>query len=195
MYGDISKAAAAGGDDVSEKVMAAIQAAVVKVQKLSSQLSANTLGPYLEKNPQLKEAVYGSLEQINALGDKYGPQAKKIADDTIKQIKDIADQGLNVESVMKASTLAKKKLAEIQELGAKAGKDAYGKAAESARPYLDKAPEVKKYLEDSIGGLKQYIGDDGVKLINDTYGEIEAAGKKGDSQSAFKMNSTMADAD
>lgn len=181
VYDDISKAVQQGGDNVTDNVMAAIQKTVVKIQKLSSELTGNALKPYLDKNPQLRDAVYESIEQLNSFGAKYGPEAQKLAEDTVKQIKDIADQGINVTSIAKASALAKSKLAEIQKLGAKAGSEAYSKAAESARPFLEKAPDVQKYLEEKIGGLKDYVGDDGVKLINDTYAEVEAAGKKGDS--------------
>jgi len=182
VYADIQKAVQSGGDNVTDKVLAAIQEASNKVQQLSSQLSVSALQPYLEKNPQLKSAINDSLSQLNEFSGKYGPEAKKIAEDTVNQIKDIADKGLTGESIMKASALAKEKLKQIQDLGAKAGSEAYAKAAEGARPYLDKAPDVKKYLEDSIGGLKEYVGDDGVKLINDTYADLEKAGKKGDSE-------------
>lgn len=163
--------------------MAAIQEATNQIQKLSTQLSHSTLQPYLEKNPQLKSAVNDTLQQLTQFGDKYGPEAKKVADDTVKQIQQLADQGLTAGTIAKAASLAKEKLKEIQELGAKAGSDAYSKAAEGARPYLEKAPDVKKYLEDYLGSMKEYVGDDGVKLINDTYAELEKAGKKGDSES------------
>ena len=161
--------------------MAAVQAAVSEIQQLSGKLSTNALKPYLDKNPQLKSAVDDSLKKMQEFGGKYGPEAKKIADDTVKQIKEMADKGLTGETIMKASALAKEKLKQIQDLGEKAGSDAYAKAAEGARPYLDQAPDVKKYFEESIGSLKEYVGEDGVKLINDSYSELEAAGKKGDS--------------
>ena len=182
MYGNISKAVSEGGDKVSDKIMAAVQEAVNEIQQLSGKLSSSALKPYLDKNPQLKSAVDDSLKKMQEFGDKFGPEAKKIADDTVQQIKELADKGLTTETIMKASTLAKEKLKQIQELGGKASSEAYSKAAEGAKPYLDKAPDVKKYIEDSLGGLKEYVGDDGVKLINDTYSEIEAAGKKGDSK-------------
>lgn len=159
-----------------------MQQGVSEIQKLSSKFSASALQPYLEKNPQLKSALNDSLGQLTEFSDKYGPEGKKIAEDTIKQVKQLADQGINGETIMKASSLIKEKLQQIQDLGAKAGSEAYSKAAEGAKPYLDKAPDVKKYLEESLGGLKEYVGDDGVKLINDTYSELQKAGKKGDSE-------------
>ncbi|CAD6580787.1 MAG: hypothetical protein CYPHOPRED_001360 [Cyphobasidiales sp. Tagirdzhanova-0007] len=187
VYGNISKAVSEGGDKVSDKIMAAVQEAVNEIQQLSGKLSSSALKPYLDKNPQLKSAVDDSLKKMQEFGDKFGPEAKKIADDTVQQIKELADKGLTTETIMKASTLAKEKLKQIQELGGKASSEAYSKAAEGAKPYLDKAPDVKKYIEDSLGGLKEYVGDDGVKLINDTYSEIEAAGKKGDTKALMQI--------
>ena len=132
-----------------------------------------------------------TLGQMNSFGEKYGPEARKITEDTVNQIKKLTDQGINGETIAKAAALAKQKLQEIKDLGAKAGQEAYSKAAEGARPYLDKAPDVKKYLEESVDGLKEYVGDDGVKLINDTYSELEAAGKKGDSEWCYPYESSV----
>lgn len=182
VYSDISKAAQEGGDKASDKIMAAVQEAVAKMQKLSSDTVNSTLKPYLDNNPQLKGAINDSLAELQKFGDRYGPEAKKIADDTVKQIKQLSDKGLNGESIAKASSLLQQKVKEIKELGAKASSEAYQKAAEGARPYLEKAPDVKKYLEEQLDGVKEYVGDDGIKLINSTYEELEKAGKKGDSE-------------
>lgn len=185
IYSDVSKAASEGGDKVSDNIVNAIQDGISQIQKLSSQLSAGAIAPLLASHPQLKSALNDTLGQMNSFGEKYGPEARKITEDTVNQIKKLTDQGINGETIAKAAALAKQKLQEIKDLGAKAGQEAYSKAAEGARPYLDKAPEVKKYLEESVDGLKEYVGDDGVKLINDTYSELEAAGKKGDSERFF----------
>lgn len=181
IYSDVSKAASQGGDKVSDNIVNAIQEGVSQIQKLSSQLSAGAIAPLLASHPQLKSALHDTFSQMTSFGDKYGPEARKITEDTVNQVKKLTDQGINGETIAKASALAKQKLQEIQDLGAKAGKEAYAKAAEGARPYLDKAPDVKKYLEESVESLKEYVGDDGVKLINETYSDLEAAGKKGDS--------------
>lgn len=193
IYADVSQAASQGGDKVSDNIVNAIQEGVAQIQKLSSQLSAGAIAPLLASHPQLKSALNDTLGQMGEFGDKYGPEARKIAQDTVNQIKKLTDQGINGETIAKAAALAKQKLQEIKDLGAKAGQDAYAKAAEGARPYLDKAPDVKKYLEESVDGLKEYVGDDGVKLINDTYSELEAAGKKGDSEYAPRRKLVIAD--
>ena len=183
MYTDLSKAASEGGDKVSDNVVNVIQEGVSKIQQLSSTLSAGALAPLLANHPALKSALGDSYNQLTDLGNKYGPEARKITEDAVKQIKDLTDKGVNGESIAKAVSIAKQKLEEVRKLGQQVGSEAYSKAAEGARPYLDKAPDVKKYLEESVDGLKEYVGDDGVKLINETYSELEAAGKKGDSAS------------
>lgn len=140
--------------------------------------------PYLDKSPQLKQALGDSLDQLNDFSGKYGPEAKKLTQDTINQIQKLADEGLNGETIAKAAALAKDRLQKVKDLSAKAGSEAYSKAAESAKPYLDKAPDLKKYVEENVDKLKGYVGEDGVKLINETYAEIEKAGKNGDSTPA-----------
>merc|ERR1711939_58280 len=187
VYNDISKAAQKGGDKTSDQIMAAVQEAVSKMQKLASQTADSTLKPLMDKNPQLKSAINDSLGELQHFGDRYGPEARKIADDTINQLKQLSDKGLNAESLTKASSLVQEKLQQIKDLGAKASSEAYQKAAESARPYLEKAPEVKKYLEGQLDGLKEYVGGDGIKLINSTYEELESAGKKGDTKQLMKI--------
>lgn len=171
-----------GGDNATDQIVAAIQSAIGQVSKLSDQFTANILKPYLDKSPQLKQALGDSLDQLNEFGDKYGPKAKDIVKDTVNDIQKLANEGLNGETIAKAAALAKQRLEQVKELGAKAGSEAYSKAAESAKPYLEKAPDVKKYFEENLEKLKDYVGDDGVKLIEETYSEIEEAGKKGDSE-------------
>jgi len=141
----------------------------------------------LDKNPQLKSAINESLDQLNQFSEKYRPEAKKISDDTVKKVKQMADKGLNGEAIAQATNLLQEKVKEIKDLGSKASSDVYKKAAEGAKLYLDKAPDVKKYLEEKIEGLKDYVGKDGVKLINSTYEELEKVGKKGDSKQLMKI--------
>lgn len=181
-YSKIQKAMAEGGDNATDQIISAVQAAMGEISKLSDQFTSNVLKPYLDKSPQLKQALGDSLDQLNDFSGKYGPEAQKLAKNTINDIQKLANEGLNGETIAKAASLAKQRLEQIKELGAKAGSDAYSKAAESAKPYLDKAPDLKKYFEENLDKLKDYVGDDGVKLINDTYAELEEAGKKGDSK-------------
>lgn len=187
VYTDLSKAASEGGDKVSDNVVNVIQEGVSKIQQLSSSLSAGAIAPLLANHPALKSALGDSYNQLNDLGNKYGPEARKITEDAVKQIKDLTDKGVNGETIAKAVSIAKQKLEEVRKLGQQVGSEAYSKAAEGARPYLDKAPDVKKYLEESVDSLKEYVGDDGVKLINETYSELEAAGKKGDTAKLMQI--------
>lgn len=181
-YSDIQKSIAQGGDNATDQIVNALQEAFHQISKLSDKFTSNILQPYLDNSPQLKQALGDTLDQLNDFGDKYGPQAKDLTKDTINQIQNLAKEGLNAATIAKAAQLAKDRLEKVKELGSKAGSEAYTKAAEGARPYLDKAPDVKKYFEQSLDKLKDYVGDDGAKLIEQTYAEIEDAGKKGDSE-------------
>ncbi|OHE99944.1 hypothetical protein CORC01_04845 [Colletotrichum orchidophilum] len=119
-------------------------------QKLAS-LGGDAIGDIVDNHPELKEKLGGNIDQLKDLGDKYGPEAKKQVDETWKQVKDILAGGFNASSFDKVRKLVEEKIQQVQKLG----DEAWKKALEEAKPYLDKNPKVKELVEKNADALKQ----------------------------------------
>ncbi|KAF4784646.1 hypothetical protein HER10_EVM0010712 [Colletotrichum scovillei] len=119
-------------------------------QKLAS-LGGDAIGDILDNHPQLKEKLGGNIDQLKDLGDKYGPEAKKQVDETWKQVKDVLAGGLTASNFDKVRKLIEEKIQQVQKLG----DEAWKKALEEAKPYLDKNPKVKELIEKNADALKK----------------------------------------
>jgi hypothetical protein len=115
------------------------------------QLTSDATGDMLQNHPELKEKVGGNLDQLKQMGEQYGPEAKKQVDETWEQIKDIMKQDSNSDMVENIHKLVQKNVARVQKLG----DEAFQKALEKSKPYLDKNPQVKDLVEENAGALKQ----------------------------------------
>lgn len=116
-----------------------------------SKLASESASDILDNHPELKEKVGGNLDQLKAMGDKYGPQAKKQVDETWDQISDIIKTGVSAETIEKIRKLIEEKT----ELVKKAGDDLWKKGMEQAKPLLDKSPQAKELIEKNADALKQ----------------------------------------
>lgn len=114
-------------------------------------LAGDAVGDILDKHPDLKDKVGGNFNQLKELGDKYGPDAKKEVDKTWQQIKDVVQTGTNPENIDKIKKIVQEKVEKLKKLG----DEAYNKALEQAKPYLDKNPKVKELIEKNQDALKQ----------------------------------------
>ncbi|KAK1636388.1 hypothetical protein BDP81DRAFT_350365 [Colletotrichum phormii] len=119
-------------------------------QKLAS-LGGDAIGDIVDNHPQLKEKLGGNIEQLKDLGDKYGPEAKKQVDETWKQVKDVLAGGFTASNFDKVRKLIEEKIQQVQKLG----DEAWKKALEEAKPYLDKNPKVKELVEKNADALKK----------------------------------------
>ncbi|EXF75713.1 hypothetical protein CFIO01_05309 [Colletotrichum fioriniae PJ7] len=119
-------------------------------QKLAS-LGGDAIGDIIDNHPQLKEKLGGNIDQLKDLGDKYGPEAKKQVDETWKQVKDVLAGGFTASNFDKVRKLIEEKIQQVQKLG----DEAWKKALEEAKPYLDKNPKVKELVEKNADALKK----------------------------------------
>ncbi|KXH61418.1 hypothetical protein CSAL01_05244 [Colletotrichum salicis] len=119
-------------------------------QKLAS-LGGDAIGDIVDNHPQLKEKLGGNIDQLKDLGDKYGPEAKKQVDETWKQVKDVLAGGFTASNFDKVRKLIEEKVQQVQKLG----DEAWKKALEEAKPYLDKNPKVKELVEKNADALKK----------------------------------------
>ncbi|KAK6435260.1 hypothetical protein LTR95_008551 [Oleoguttula sp. CCFEE 5521] len=120
------------------------------LHKLSS-LAADAGQDILNNHPELKEKMGGSFEQLQSLGDRLGPEAKKQVDETWKQVQELTQQGLNFGSVQKVREIVEQKMQEISKIGDKLWQE----GLEQAKPMLDKQPELKKLIEENADVLKK----------------------------------------
>lgn len=118
-------------------------------QKLG-RLAGNTADQILENHPQLKDKIGGPIDQLKQMGEQYGPEAKKMVDETWEQVSDALSGGFSAESFDKVRRLIEEKVQKMQQLG----EQAWEKGLEQAKPYLDKNPKVKQLIEDNADALK-----------------------------------------
>jgi len=120
------------------------------MQKIG-ELAGDAAEQIMNNHPELKDKVGGNLDKLKELGDKYGPEAKKQADETWKQVEDILKSGVSVTTVNKIRKLVQEKTEQVQ----KFGDEAWKQGMEQAKPYLDKSPKVKELIEQNADSLKK----------------------------------------
>lgn len=114
-------------------------------------LASDSASEILDKHPEVKKKVGGNIDQLKAMGDKYGPEGKKLVDDTWNQISDIMKSGVSADTVDKVRKLVDEKTEAVKKLG----DGLWKKGMEQAKPYLDKSPEAKELVEKNQDALKQ----------------------------------------
>ncbi|KAK0665458.1 hypothetical protein QBC41DRAFT_232708 [Cercophora samala] len=123
------------------------------LQRLSQRiatLSANASEQLLDNHPQLKEKFGGSFETLKQMGSQYGPEAKKVVDDTWKQVNDIIKGGFTAENADKVRKLVEEKTQQVRKMG----DQVWDKGLETAKPYLDKSPAVRDLINNNKDVLK-----------------------------------------
>ncbi|KAJ6256310.1 hypothetical protein Dda_8808 [Drechslerella dactyloides] len=117
------------------------------------ELAGDSAHEILDNHPELKKKLGGNLNRIKQMGERFGPEAKKQAEDLWNEIGDIIKKsGMNVEA---ATTRLQKLIQEKVEQLEKLGDEAWKKGLKEAKPLLDKNPEVKKIIEENTESLKQ----------------------------------------
>jgi len=131
----------------------------------------------LDKNPQVKEKLGGAYQQLQALAKDKGPEAKKLLEDTQREVKDIFSKGFTPDALVRARQVIQQKAEEARKLAEPAAREAWDKAIKQAQPALDKVPEIKEYLNSnssafisaSVGALGGSSGsvDEVVKKVKE----------------------------
>ncbi|GAB1319831.1 Apolipoprotein/apolipophorin [Madurella fahalii] len=125
--------------------------ALTDLAKKLASLSGSAADQILERHPQLKEKVGGPINQLKQMGAQYGPEARKLVDDTWKQINDVMASGFSSESADKVRRLVDDRTQQLRRIG----DDLWEKGLEQAKPYLDKSPEVKELVMGNQDILKE----------------------------------------
>lgn len=142
------------------------------VTKQLGSLAGDALGDVLDNHPQLKKQLGPGVDQLKQLSDELGPEAKKVADETWKQVKEIAAGGFTLQTANKIRQLVDEKVEQVKKLG----DEAWKKGLEQAKPYLDKNPQVKELVEKNADLLKQGNATELFKQVKDA----AESGKLGD---------------
>ncbi|KAH9886113.1 hypothetical protein F4778DRAFT_481893 [Xylariomycetidae sp. FL2044] len=118
------------------------------VSKKLGNLAGDALPDILDNHPELKNKFGGSIEKLKQYSEQYGPEAKKVVEQTYQQVKEILSGGLSASNLDKVRQLIQDKVKQL-------GEEAWRKGLEQAKPYLDKNPKVKELLEKNAESLKQ----------------------------------------
>lgn len=119
--------------------------------KKIADLSVDAVSDIADNHPEIKEKLGGNMDKLKAMGEEYGPEAKKQVDETWRQVKEIFAGGFSAANLDKARTLINEKVEQVQKLG----DEAWSKGLDAAKPLLDKNPKVKELIEKNADALKQ----------------------------------------
>jgi vacuolar-type H+-ATPase subunit H len=118
------------------------------------ELAGSTVEEMLDRHPELRDKLGEPAKQLKQMGERLGPEANKIVDDAWKQASEIVTSGGSVVSAENVSKI-QKLIQDATERVRKLGDEAWDKAMQDAKPYLDKNPKVKELLEQNTKALKQ----------------------------------------
>ncbi|KAM7188575.1 hypothetical protein V8F33_010540 [Rhypophila sp. PSN 637] len=142
------------------------------LKDLSQQLArmaGKSVDQILDNHPELKEQFGGSVEQLKQMGEQYGPEAKKMVDDTWNQLGAVMAGGFSAANVNKIRKLIEEKSQQLR----KFGDQAWDKGMEQAKPYFDKNPKLKELIMDNQKALK----DGNVATL---FNRVKSAAESGD---------------
>ncbi|EXJ75941.1 uncharacterized protein A1O5_00449 [Cladophialophora psammophila CBS 110553] len=117
--------------------------------KQISSLAASAGQDILDNHPQLKSQFGDRFEQLQQMGEQYGPEAKKAVDETWRQARSILAGGVSFSTVQKIQDLMQNKTQQLRQYG----DQAWQKGMEQAKPLLDKQPQMKKLMEENKAKL------------------------------------------
>jgi hypothetical protein len=143
--------------------------ALTNLAKKLANLSGSAADQILERHPQLKDKVGGPIEQMKQMGAQYGPEAKKMVDETWSQINDVMASGFSADSAEKIRKLIDDRMQQLRRIG----DDMWEKGLQQVKPYLDKNPRVKELVESNRDILKE--GN-----AMDLFKQLKSLGESGD---------------
>jgi hypothetical protein len=125
--------------------------ALARIAKKIASLSGKTADQILERHPQLNDKVGEPIRQLKQMGAQYGPEARKLADETWSQVGDVMAGGFSAENADKVRKIVEERTQQIRRIG----DDLWDKGLEQAKPYLDKSPRLKELVTGNSDLLKQ----------------------------------------
>jgi hypothetical protein len=101
-------------------------------------LASDSVDDILNSHPILKNKLGGSIDQLKYMDDQFGPEAKKIVDETWKRVQDILKGGVGVGTADQLRRLIQDKTQEVRRLA----DQAWQKGLEQTKPYLGYSPKA-----------------------------------------------------
>ncbi|KAI0930627.1 hypothetical protein AcV5_007291 [Taiwanofungus camphoratus] len=131
------------------KVAEVLRRRMGELQEVGKSAGQDVFKALGDQYPEITEKLGGGYENLKAMAEKSGPEAKKILDDTTQQVKDMFTKGFSLDRLNEARELIQTKTAEVRKLAESSSQDAWDKAVQQASPYLDKLPEIKKLIDEN----------------------------------------------
>ncbi|KZT08410.1 uncharacterized protein LAESUDRAFT_723926 [Laetiporus sulphureus 93-53] len=135
--------------ETSMKVMSVLSQRIGELEELGKKAGQDTFKALSDRYPEVGEKLGGGYEELRRMAEQSGPGAKKIMDDTTRQVMEMFSKGFNPDRLNEARELLQSKTDEIRKLAKSSGQDAWNKAVQEASPFLDKLPEIRKLLENN----------------------------------------------
>jgi cell division septum initiation protein DivIVA len=165
-YKDFQDVASSG---LSFESMSKAYDALANLAAKIASLSGSAADQLLERHPQLNDKVGEPIRQLKQMGKDYGPEARKLVDETWSQVNDALSSGFSVETADKVRKIVEERTEQVRKIG----DDLWNKGLEQAKPYLDKNPRVKELIEENQDALKQ--GN-----VMALFGQLKKLGEGGD---------------
>ncbi|KAI0675032.1 hypothetical protein C8Q78DRAFT_1010127 [Trametes maxima] len=141
----------------------------------------NVAHSYLVVIPGVRPHVDAVFDTLDELRDSHGDEVNKVVSDGYEEVRVIvqdAGSGLDIATAMKIFDVLRKRSTQVQEIGEKAGKNAFSALSE-------KYPQVADNLGGGYGELKKLAkekGPEAKRLYDETSQEIQEIFSKGFSQ-------------
>jgi len=148
------------------------------IQKFASEvadLAKDSASDILKNHPELKKKFGDNLSQLESLGDKYGPEAKKQVEQTWNQISDVIKGGINTGTVDKIRKIVEEKMQLVQKIR----DEAWDEGMKQAKGAMDKNPKLKEMIEKNADTLKK--GN-----FTELYSMLKEAAQSGDTSKIEK---------
>ena len=173
-YKDLSSVAKSEGASIAGVMQAwqILQSAAAEIGELAKDVGQDVL----KRNPEIEEKFGGKFKELKQMGDQYGPEAKKKVDETWNQVQDALKGGVGIGSLDQIRRIIEEKIQDVKKLG----DQAWDKGLEQAKPYLDKAPKVKKFVEENKDKLKN-------SNLSELWEQVKKAAESGDIKDLEKL--------
>ncbi|KAF7506337.1 hypothetical protein GJ744_011910 [Endocarpon pusillum] len=129
------------------------------------ELAKDAGGDILNNHPQLRDQFGGQFDRLKSMADNYGPEAKKQVDETWSKIQDALKGGFSFDTLNRVRGIVQETTEKVQQIG----EQAWQKAMEQAKPYLDKNPQIKELIESNKTKLIQGNAMELVSKIKDAF--------------------------
>ncbi|KAL2127756.1 hypothetical protein VTI74DRAFT_10225 [Chaetomium olivicolor] len=143
--------------------------ALANLARKIASLTGSAADQILERHPQLNDKVGEPIRQLKQMGAQYGPDARKLVDETWSQVNDVLKSGFSTESADKVRKIVEERTQQIRKMG----DELWEKGLEQAKPYLDKNPQLKDLVTGNSDLLKK--GN-----VGDVLKQLKSLGEGGD---------------